>query len=186
MITAPRKNSVDTGSSFPPPRSLLNSHFTSNYILPYSQPSFCAPAGARGRRLTAEEGIAGVRSGGGEMPPSLAGLPSEPLRCQGPGEGDFPRLPPFLKVNEGAAPNGGGRGEPGSLLLPGARLLLERQGSPGTPLLAGRPCYRPSPRAGSAVCPVPPPGRAGWLAVLSLPPAGRARAAGRALTAPAE
>lgn len=109
MITAPRKSSVDTGSSFPPPRSLLNSHFTSNCILPHSQPSFCVPARVRGSRLTATERIPGVLSGGGEMPPSLAGCRASRSGARA-GGGKISRLPPFLKVNEGAAPNGGGGG----------------------------------------------------------------------------
>lgn len=108
MITAPRKHSVDTGSSFPPPRSFLNSHFTSNYILPYSQPSFCVPAWVRGSRLAAEERVpAALRWRWDASQPRR--VPSEPLRCQGRGR-EVSRLPPCLKVNEGAAPNGGGGG----------------------------------------------------------------------------
>lgn len=109
MITAPRKNSVDTGSSFPPLRSLLNSHFTSNYILPYSQPSFCVPAWARGSRLTAKERTRGCAQVEVRCLPASPGA-ERAAPVPGPGEGDFPRLPPFLKVNEGTAHNGGGGG----------------------------------------------------------------------------
>lgn len=96
MITAPRKNSIDTGSSFSPPRSLLNSHFTSNYILPYSHPSFCVPAWARGSRLTATARIPGVRSGGGEMPPSLAGCRASRSGARAGGR-RFPPPPPVFE-----------------------------------------------------------------------------------------
>jgi len=176
-ITAPRSGSVATGSSLPPPRPRLNSHFTASYILPRSRPSFCAPArrAAPGRQPgPGHRGRAQVE--GSRLQPRRAGRSG--ARAGGV---KVSRLPPVLKVNEGAAPSGGGGGgrapsssssrEPGSSWRGrGARGPLSWQVGPAI--------VPPPGRAVPCVPSLPPGGRAGWLCCLSPRQAVRERRGG--------
>lgn len=90
------------------------------------------------------------------------------------------RLPPPLQM-QGKAPLREAKGKSLCLLPQGARLLLERQGSLGTPLWQVGLAIVPPPGGRAVLCGVSRPSpRAGGRSALSLPPAGRASAAGRA------